>query len=274
MSTASASPSVAAVGISSSHAAPTQSSRDKPSGHRVAREERHATGLRRRFREPAREPQLAELSLDRQPVAGLQLRRRRAVGRHLRGERLREREHLVVLGLGQHPSRPIDPTFLPVEVPVRHAGEACLELVGAPADERQVHVAVDEARNDRSLVHPSERHRLRGKVVRIARERHDPVVVPRHAAGRERRGGGGVASGGERTHGGRERRRHRRSARHVGSLATSDPRTRRRGRPFRAGRRRTQRATSTPAAAPTAAPSAVKSTSTRIGSAFHPKNDR
>ena len=43
MSTASASPPAAAAGISSSHAARTQSSRDRPVGDRVAREQRHAS---------------------------------------------------------------------------------------------------------------------------------------------------------------------------------------------------------------------------------------
>ena len=71
-----------------------------------------------------------------------------------------------------------------VEVAVGLAREPRLVLVGAPADERQVHVAVDEAGDDRALVDAPERHRLLGQVVRRADEHDRALVVPGDAARR------------------------------------------------------------------------------------------
>ena len=86
---------------------------------RVAREQRHGAGLRRLVGEPAREARLAQLALDREPVPGLQLERRRPVLGHLPHERATEREDLLVGRLGEHACAPVDPA-LAVEVPVRH----------------------------------------------------------------------------------------------------------------------------------------------------------
>ena len=151
MSTASASPPPPRRGAAP-HTLHAPILTDQPSGT-ATREQRDPARLRRSLGEPASEPELAEPTLDRQPVSGLQLGRGRARGSHLEGEGLRERQHVVV-GLGQHAGAAADPALPSVEVSIRHAGETRFELVRAPADEGR-HAAVDEARNDRPSILPS-----------------------------------------------------------------------------------------------------------------------
>jgi hypothetical protein len=120
--------------------------------HGVTGEQGHGACLRRCVGESARQPRLAELGRHREPVAGLELHRGRAVCRHLAREREAERQHLVVGSGREHPAAAEDPTLLAVEIAVARAGQARLELVGPPADERQMDVAVDEPGNERSTV--------------------------------------------------------------------------------------------------------------------------
>ena len=129
--------------------------------HRVAREQRHRTRLRRGVRERARQPRLPELGLHGQPVPGLQLQRGRSVRGHLTDERHAERQHVVVGGGREHPAAAEDASLLAVQVAVARAGQARLELVGAPAEERQVHVAVDEPGNEQAAVGGADRGRPR-----------------------------------------------------------------------------------------------------------------
>ena len=72
------------------------------------------------------------------------------MGQHLLRQGPRELDDLAVAGLRQQPRAAVD-AALAVQVPVRKAGQAGLELVRAPSDERQVRVAVDEPREDRTL---------------------------------------------------------------------------------------------------------------------------
>ena len=191
-----------------------------PVRHRVAREQRHRARLRRGLRERARQPRLPELGLHGQPVPGLQLHRGRAVRGHLTDERHAERQHVVVGGGREHPAAAEDPALLAVQVAVARAGQARLELVGAPAEERQVHVAVDEPGNEQAAVGGADRGRPR-QAACGSDVREDPVL-PRHAGGLVQHARGRRrASGGERSRGRRERGGDRRPTctHHAGSLA-------------------------------------------------------
>src|ERR671910_596698 len=94
---------------------------------------------------------------------------------HLAHDRLAEREHLVVRRLGQHARAPADPA-LAMLIAVRDAGQAGLELVRAPADERQVRVAVDEPGGDRAAFEPF--GLVPGEPVRPPDERYYAPLLP------------------------------------------------------------------------------------------------
>ena len=65
-------------------------------------------------------------------------------------EPLRLREHVVVGRRRERPRRRRDAAAEPRDLLVRHAGDLALVLLGAPAGERQVRVAVDEAGQHRA----------------------------------------------------------------------------------------------------------------------------
>ena len=88
----------------------------------------------------------AHLPLARQPVARLALERGGAGGEHLLGQPRRLVEHLVVGGLAQRAGRGLDPAPAARDLLVGHAGQLLLVLAPAPAGERQMGVAVHEAR--------------------------------------------------------------------------------------------------------------------------------
>ena len=150
-----------------------------PVGHRVAGEEGHRAGLRGLLGQAPREARLAQLGLERQPVARLQLERGRSVVGHLLQQRPAERQDLLVRGCGEHPGAARDPA-LAVELAVADAGQARLELVVAPPDEGEVGVAVHEPRHDRAVLEALRRDAVR-QVADGADVRDDPVL-PRHGA--------------------------------------------------------------------------------------------
>ena len=105
--------------------------------HDVRAEEGH---LRRHLGGEPREPRLV---VDGEPVAGLDLERRRALGAQLGDEPGEAGAQLVV---GRGAGRGHRPPY--AARGIRRARHARLELVGAVAAEDEVGVAVDEARDD------------------------------------------------------------------------------------------------------------------------------
>src|SRR4029450_3318606 len=80
--------------------------------HGGARDERDRTRLRRLLGELPGQAGLSELGIDREPVPGLELERRRPVLGHLLHERPAQGKPLVVARLREHPRAPVDPAFL------------------------------------------------------------------------------------------------------------------------------------------------------------------
>ena len=194
----------------------TQSARSHPRRHRVCGEQRDRARLACLLGEPAREPGAAQLLLHRQAVARLQLERGRTVRRaSRRAARARTRAPRR-----RSPRRTCAPTgrcpVAAVQLTVGDAAQARLELVGAPADERQVRVLVDEARHEAPAVGVAER-RLPRKAVGGARVTIVPSssqATPTPALGRlvadlDRRAGAARR---------RHRRGHDRTPRHRRSL--------------------------------------------------------
>ncbi len=136
----------AAAAASSIQASAVDPGRDRVREQRRSSRSAAAT----RAAELAAEPSGAQLALARQPVARLALERRRAVPQHLAGERLAPGEHGVVGRLGERARRRRDAAAGARDLLVRHARHLPLVLLRAPAGERQVRVAVDEAGDDRA----------------------------------------------------------------------------------------------------------------------------
>ena len=90
----------------------------------------------------------AQLALARESIAGFALERRRARHEHLSGQLACLLEHRFVRGLAEGPGRGGDPAAGPGDLLVRDARDLLLVLLRAPARERQVGVAVDEAREE------------------------------------------------------------------------------------------------------------------------------
>ena len=88
----------------------------------------------------------AQLAGGREAVAGLALERGRPRAQHLAGELLRLGEHGLVGRLSQGPRGGPDAAAGARDLLVGDARDLLLVLAGAPAGERQVGVAVDEAR--------------------------------------------------------------------------------------------------------------------------------
>src|ERR1044072_4549360 len=98
------------------------------------------------FRSEARGAQLCGTT---EAVSGLALDGGGPVRQHLGAHAARLREHRPVVGLGERARRARDPAPAAADLLVRDAGDLLLVLLRAPAGERQVSVAVDEARHDR-----------------------------------------------------------------------------------------------------------------------------
>ena len=71
--------------------------------------------------------------------------------RHLPEQRQAELEDLFVARSGQHERAACYAAF-PVEIAVGGAGQASLELVGAPSEEREMGMAIDEAGDDAATI--------------------------------------------------------------------------------------------------------------------------
>ncbi len=152
----------------------------RPRRDGVGEQARHAHRLDDARRQLAPEPRRARLAGVREPVARLALERGRAVREQLGRERRRLREHVLVGRLGERPRRARDAAAGARDLLVGDAGHLALVLLRAPAGERQVRVAVDEARQ----------HRAAGGVDDdvgvVGVEAGDPAAVEQHVAGLER----------------------------------------------------------------------------------------
>ncbi len=149
-------------------------------GHGVREQRRPRRDLRDDLVELGRELERAQLAGGREPVAGLAFERGRAGAEHLAGEPLRLREHGFVSGLAQGSRGGSDAAAGARDLLVRHARDLLLVLLGAPARERQMGVAVDEAREQRAAAGVDVDVR-----VRVGLERGDAAVLNGHAPGLE-----------------------------------------------------------------------------------------
>jgi hypothetical protein len=102
----------------------------------------------RRAGEILEQPQVAQLLLDRQPVAGLRLGGRRPVRAHAREPRGGRAAKLLVRAGARRAHRRLDAAALRRDRRVALAGEPATDLDSAIAEPDRMRVRVDEARDD------------------------------------------------------------------------------------------------------------------------------
>jgi hypothetical protein len=102
------------------------------------------------FREPAIQPQQAELVLPVEAVAALALHGRHAEREHVAEEAGGAGRELLVAGGTGEPHGPRDPAAGRRDLEVTPSEQPLLELLRAPAAERQMGVAVHQARDDQA----------------------------------------------------------------------------------------------------------------------------
>ena len=154
--------------------------RGRAGRHRVGEQAGQAHRLHDPACQLAPEPGGARLARAGEPVARLALERRRAVPQQLARQRLGLREHVLVGRLGQRPRRAGDAAAGARDLLVGDAGDLALVLLGAPAREREVRVAVDEARQHGAARRVDDH----AGVARL--EAGDPAAVEQHVARLER----------------------------------------------------------------------------------------